>query len=203
MINKLRQKLFYGLSVHYLLDRLSSLGIGFRPFFIVEEGSLPLDGERLKTSISPFTPCFLTEDEIRQIAHNPEVGYKEEEFMIRIEKGCKCFGLKHHSELLAYMWCNFSRCESYISYKLEENEVYLFDAWTFKEYRGKNLAPILRDCLYTHLKKMGYKRFYSVSDAFNSPALKFKEKLGAKNLKLMLHMNIVKKIQTNILLKKL
>lgn len=201
IVHKIRQKLLYGLIIQYLLDRLSAIGISFRPFYLVQEGCLNSDPVHFSPEIKPCGSEFLTEKEIKVVAQHPEVSHSEKELLSRLDKGCKCFSLKHHSEVIAYMWCNFSRCESWISFSLEPNEVYLFDARSFKAYRGKNIAPFLRNQLYKHLRKMGYGKFYSVSDAFNTSAINFKRKLGAKNLRLFIHIRLFKKFQKNILLK--
>ncbi len=201
MLNKFKKKIYHGLVIHYLLDRLRSVGIGFRPYYIVEEGCLPVEPGQLKSDFTNYETCFLTRDEIKQIAGHPECGHEECVFMNRLSAGCRCYGLKQNSRLTAYMWCNFNKIESYISIDMKPDSVYLFDAWTYKQYRGKNLAPVLREQLYAELRRMGYKHFYSVSDVFNTPALKFKKKLGARNIKLYLYWNITNRFRKNFLLR--
>ena len=201
IIHKIREKMGHGLAFLYILDRLSAVDIGLRPFYLVLEGGQYIDTENFSVGIQPCEAGFLTKHEIKELASHPEVGHSEKELFSRIDRGCKCFGLKHHSDIVAYMWCDFSRCESWISFSLKPKEVYLFDARSFNLYRGNNLAPFLRDQLYKELRKIGCDKFYSVSDAFNTPAINFKRKLGAKNLKLFMHIRLFKKIQKNILLK--
>jgi hypothetical protein len=70
-----------------------------------------------------------------------------------------------------------------------------------KAFRGKNLAPYLRYKSYDILKKMGRSKIYSVSAFFNSSAVRYKEKLNAKNLKLALYIEIFKKIRWRFNLK--
>ena len=63
----------------------------------------------------------------------------------------------------------------------------------WKPYRGKNLAPYLRYKSYEMLKEMGRDKLYSISEYFNSPAVKFKQKLNAKKLKIILFINLFNK----------
>ncbi len=71
-----------------------------------------------------------------------------------------------------------------------ENEAYLFDAFTLREYRGHNIAPFMRYSCYQELSKMGYNTFYSYSDYFNVPAIRFKAKLAARLLRLCLYIRL-------------
>jgi hypothetical protein len=58
--------------------------------------------------------------------------------------------------------------------------------YTMEPYRDKNLAPYLRYQSYGILNKTGRSKLYSVSEYFNSSSIKYKQKLNAKNLKLVL-----------------
>jgi hypothetical protein len=70
-----------------------------------------------------------------------------------------------------------------------------------ESHRGKNLAPYLRYKSYEILKELGRDKIYSASDSFNSPAIRFKEKLNAKKLKLILFVKIFNRIQWSFTLK--
>ena len=188
--NKIQKKMRHGLVIQYFLDRISAYGISFRPFYLVEEGGNSCGTGQLNPEVPSCQPVFLTRAEIKGMARHEETIVPEKELLARIEEGCRCFGLKHNSEILAYMWCRFTRGGSWKRFELKRNEVYLFDAWTYKVHRGKNIAPYLRYQLYDYLHKMGYKKFYSITEAFNTPSKKFKRKLGAKNLKLYFHISL-------------
>lgn len=189
LLNKIKKKYKYGLIIHYILGRLSAIGIGIHPFYLVQEGMKNND-KHVEPKINPIEARFLTPQEVKVISQHPEVGYTYQEFSNRLDSNCKCFGLLHHDQTVAYMWCNFSKIESYLSFPLKSNEVYLFDALSFKAVRGKNLAPFLRNKLYQTLKDENFNKFYSVTDKFNTPAVNFKKKLGAINLKLYIHISI-------------
>ena len=110
--------------------------------------------------------------------------------------------LKYHDHIAAYMWCNLRECSSnLLPFQLEKHEAYLTYAYTFKAYRGKNLAPHLRYQLYVYLAQIGRTKLYSITKATSTPARRFKEKLKAKPLKFYLHVKFFKRLRWNILLK--
>jgi hypothetical protein len=84
---------------------------------------------------------------------------------------------------------------------LKSNEAYLTDMFTVEGFRGKNLAPFLRYKSYEMLKEMGRDTFYSISISFNTPAVRYKEKLEAKKVNLILLIQLFRKFHTIIKLK--
>jgi len=101
------------------------------------------------------------------------------------------------------MWIDFDVCNFTPHFiRLKNNEAYLFSMYTMHEFRGKNLAPYLRYKSYECLRKLGKDTFYSVSEYFNYSTLKFKKKLNAKNLKLILYIELFKKFRRSITLRK-
>jgi ribosomal protein S18 acetylase RimI-like enzyme len=113
-----------------------------------------------------------------------------------------CFGLKQNQEIMAFMWCNLDRCHWYASpFALKEDEAYLFDAYTYKKYRGMNLAPYLMYQVYKSLNKIGRTKLFSITEYLNTPAMKFKKKLGCRHLKLALFIKPFRLFKWNITLK--
>ena len=97
------------------------------------------------------------------------------------------------------MWCNLRKCDDEsLSFPLKDDEAYLFDARTFKVYRGKNLAPYLRYQLYKCLEQLGRTKFFSITLALDTSALNFKKKLKAKPLNLYLYVNLFQRFTWNI-----
>ncbi len=173
------------------------------PYYFYEEG-LPHDQKlELKPELDQFSIDFLDASDIKAIATHPEVDESEEELMKRLADGCLCLGIKSQGKVAAYTWCNLNQCdyEERLSIPLEDNEAYLFDARTFKSYRGKALAPYLRYQLYLKLIEMGRPTFFSATSIFNTSALRFKEKLNAQILKLYIFIGLFKKFRLNILLR--
>ena len=100
------------------------------------------------------------------------------------------------------MWCNFDRCswDGYM-FKLTADEAYLFGVYTYRKYRGMNLAPYLNSQLYKALCEMGRTRLFSVIVYFNTPAINFKKKLNARYVKMGIFIKLFHKIKWNISLK--
>ena len=112
-----------------------------------------------------------------------------------LDEGRRCFGLKHQGQIAGYIWCNLDRC-TYPWHRLwlRDNEVYLFDQVTLEGFRGRNIAPYLRYRTYGALREMGRDTFYSVTQRFNSPAVRFKKKLGAQFVFLALGVNLFTRV---------
>jgi len=68
-------------------------------------------------------------------------------------------------------------------------------------FRGMNLAPQLRRQAYRVLREQGYTHFYSVSEALNTPAVRFKLKLKARKRQLLLAVNLFGKLRWRKVLK--
>lgn len=163
------------------------------------------DGQQLdlKPKLDHFSVDFLDASDIKAIAAQSEVGESEEELIKRLDNGCLCLGVKSQGIVAAYTWCNLKQCsyEERLIFPLKDGEAYLFDARTFKSYRGKALAPYLRYQLYIKLVEMERSTFFSVTSTFNTSALRFKEKLNARILKLYLHICFFRSIRFNILIR--
>ena len=100
------------------------------------------------------------------------------------------------------MFINFAECDiKSKKIKLKKDEAYLTYMYTLKAYRGRNLAPYLRYKSYEILKEMGRDKIYSISSVLNSSAIRYKEKLNAKNMKLILYIEMFKKIKMTFKLK--
>jgi ribosomal protein S18 acetylase RimI-like enzyme len=129
----------------------------------------------LKTDLDRFEVCFLGPTDMKTISSSSEVYESEHELLERLTDGCLCLGMKQDKDIAAYTWCNLRGGLSLIS-PLKDNEVYLFDARTFKAYRGGNIAPYLRHQLYKHLNQIGRTKFFSYTSLFNTSAIKFFKK---------------------------
>ena len=137
------------------------------------------------------------------ISSNPEVAESEDILLKRLAHGSICLGLLHNNKIAAYTWCNLKKCQYHptLDVPLKKDEAYLYDARTFKAYRGKNIAPYLRYQLYKYLTKIGRTKFYSYTVLFNTSAVNFKRKLKAKPTKLYIGIIFFNRDRFNILLK--
>jgi len=180
---------------------VSSL-IQLLPYYIVEgfyEDVVDLDFP-LEMENSEFG--LLTRDDMVFLGNHEESYLSTEELLRLLENGCLCFAVKYKGEIAAYSWCNLS----HFQYKgkivsLNQNEAYLFDARTYKPFRGKNLAPYLRHEFCKLLNKRGIERFISISLWSDSASIKFKKKLGHKPIQLFLYVCLLRKFHIHFRLR--
>ena len=103
-------------------------------------------------------------------------------------------GAKFRDEIVAMMTMDINEARFLgKSVRLARHEAYLGDMFTRNVFRGRNIAPHLRQRAYGALRDLGRTSFFSYSDDFNIPALRFKSELKAKFLWLGLHVEIIRK----------
>jgi hypothetical protein len=177
----------------YLFGWLPVIGIRIEPFYITQEFPLDEVDKDLKPKLEPIVAGFLSLPEIEAVYAHPESEDLNAEKRRNLEDGCLCFGLKYNNEIVAFAWCNLQKCHEVYPFPLKEDEVYLTGAFTFKAYRGMNLAPFIRKQLSSQLWEKGRTKFYSLTNVFNTPAIKFKKKIKAKPLKIILSIKLFDK----------
>lgn len=206
MIRKLRRNLIerlrYGTLFEALQYRLASVGIIIAPYYWIQEGLNDIAPPPIQTGFDDYTFDFFGPDEIKLIAASKTWDYSEDKLLARLKTGWKCFGAKYRGEIVAFMWIAFD--EWFIKkhrVKLSNNEAYLLEMYTMKPYRGRGVAPYLRYQSYRFLKETGRDRFFSYSDFFNHPSIRFKQKLDAQFLKIGLYVELFNKYHWNWIIK--
>jgi hypothetical protein len=184
-IRSLWNKARYGLILQYVRDLLATIGIDIKLFYWVQEWVSDLSSPPLPDSLQGYSFEFFGPNEIKSILAGEDQGISEETMLRWLKEGKKCFGMKNGEEIVAVTWFDFAQ-SNFKGYPVEmkQNEVYLFNLYTLKKFRGNNLAPFLRYQSYQVLRKMGKNTFYSVSEYCNAPSIKFKKKLNSRFLKL-------------------
>jgi hypothetical protein len=169
------------------------VGIRIEPFYITQEFPLDEADRGLKPKLEPIVGGILSLSEIEAVYTHPESEDLSIEKRKNLEDGCHCYGLKHNNEIVAFAWYNLRKCHEVAPFPLKEDEVYLTGAFTFKAYRGMNLAPFIRKQLSSQLLEMGRTKFYSLTNVFNTPAIKFKNKIKAKPVKIIFSIKLFNK----------
>jgi GNAT superfamily N-acetyltransferase len=191
----------YGLVLDAIMWRLKKLGITLIPYYIIQEGECYGQTRNWAELCEIGHSKFLGKDEIGEVALlGSEADVKS--LLHRLDLGHLCFGLFIEDKLVAYMWCDLKEF-NYPPYRhfLEKNEAYLYDARVAPSYRGKNLASFFRAQFYSALKQYSKDNFFSFSEYTNTPAIRFKKKLGARFLKLCLYINLWGKYSKNWVLR--
>ncbi len=163
------------------------MGITIEPFVTVREGETPAN---LDQTHDAFSFDFLTAADIDELVEFGP-GTERDKLSNWFREGKLCYGARNASSLVAKMWCDLNEFSYPPNYrKLADDEVYLFAAYAHPDYRGQNLAPLMRTACYASLRKMGRTRFYSYTDYFNTAARRFKAKVGARDEALRLHIDL-------------
>lgn len=156
-------------------------------FFTVREGATPV---AIAQSSEAFHFAFLTAEDIEDLIRL-EPRADRQQSIARFRDGKLCYGVWDRSRLIAKMWCDLDEFNYPPNYRrLDADEVYLFGAFTDPDYRGQNLAPLMRAAGYSELRKMGRNKFYSYTDFFNTASRRFKIKLGARNEALRMYLEL-------------
>jgi len=169
----------------YALQR--RLGLYARPYYVVREGRGIKKSPPINPELGSFEMRSFDDRDMHLMAGIPDPHISEEALIKRLKQGKRCFGIKCREQIAAFTWVDFEEFGVSASRSLlNENEAYLFDAYTLPSFRGKGLAPLIRYYAYGQLEDMGIKALYSITDFFNIPSIRFKEKLGAKVVELRL-----------------
>ncbi len=196
----LYRKLQHGGLLRLLLDALNRLGINITPYYLLLEDCTARIDHR---SDERFHIKHLQDADMPQLAALPVRPRGYPELIDLLARGKRCVALMDNEKVAAFSWYDLDTC-NYAGYPfaLKHDEAYLFDAYTLADYRGQGLAPYLRSVLYRELANMGRSKLYSVSTYFNRPAMRFKEKLGARREHLGLSILLLKRYPFHWVLKR-
>ncbi|NMC39066.1 MAG: GNAT family N-acetyltransferase [Bacteroidales bacterium] len=200
---RIRSKLRYGLTLQSIRLKLISVGIDISPYYWYMEGTDAASIPEIKDLGSGFYFQVLGPEDMEAI-EKLDMGWSRSTDRIQAltESVEKCIGIKHDGEIAAFMWINLKECRFRSTViPMKSNEAYLSDMYVAESYRGKNLAPYLRYRSYELLRKTGRDKMYSISIYFNTPAIKFKEKLNAKKIKLVFLIQLFKRFQWSFTIK--
>jgi len=189
-----------GLIVATLLRWLSRLGIQVVPYYLGLETIKGLDQAGFRPDLDePFEFVFLTRDDIQFIEGPENAPATFELFSTLWNAGCSCFGLKSGEKILAYGWLDLNKCNyEFYDFELQPNEAYIFGFFTAKNVRGKNLAPALRCYIHKYLINKGIDKIYSITEVFNTPALRHKMKFNYNITELFIHVRLFGVLSKNI-----
>ena len=191
------------LVIRYLLNRIRYTGIHMIPYYLTQERLNPETKPEVSPEIGPVTVSLLSPPEMEAVYTELLSKGLAVSRAILAKDRCECFVLKIKGEIVASSWCNLRRCHDRLSsFSLKEDEAYLCNAATLNAYRGKNLAPFLRYAVYEHLNRLGRTKLYSITEYFNTPAVRFKEKLGARQLRVGLCIRFFNRWKWDITLKR-
>jgi len=178
-------------------------GLMIRPYYVFKEGLFDSNSKAFKDVSQGCEISFLTQEDVKKLDRIEGRFITVSNMQDKLSNGHKCLGLKIDGKIAAFTWCQFDRLDfpRTKGFPLKENEAYLYDMYVLKDYRGLNIAPLLRYRCYQELAKLGHTVLYSVSDFSNKPALRFKKKLDARIISLNLYIRLGKNHRWNVKLK--
>jgi GNAT superfamily N-acetyltransferase len=201
-LRKIWRAVRHGLLLQKVRVRLlGKVGIVVLPYYWTLEGTAAAPPE-LGRGLEDYTFQRFGEEDVKAFA--AQIPWRSEADMLaELREGKLCFGLKYQGRPAAATWCNLTECSfRWHKVPLRDHEVYLFDMFTLEAFRGANIAPYLRYRTYQALRDMGRDTFYSVTERFNAPAVRFKQKLGAKFLWLGVGIDLFGKLQRHYILRR-
>lgn len=154
-------------------------------YYIMEEFQVPADKVPVPSGVANLEVVPLTRDDLDFLGTHPEGDVPTKWLVCWFDEGHRGLAIKCRGEIAAYSWYALDHFE-YLGRKflLGPDEAYLYNARTYVAYRGKNLAPYLRNELTKRLAQQGVKRYYSITVSSNKASRRFKQKLGAKPVEL-------------------
>ena len=166
----------------FVLYLFRKIGIRITPLLIVRE-DIKVKG----LDAGAFLLGFEGPDSIDEIL-KVEPGSDRDEISRWFTEGKLCFGVRDGKRLIAKTWCDPEAFHYPLAdRRLGKGEAYLYAACVLAEYRGQNIAVLMRSECCDALRKIGFTGFQSFTAYFNYPARRFKEKLGCENESLHLH----------------
>ncbi len=179
--NRIIEKLKYSNWLRLLFDTVAKVGVRITPYFVAEEGEWdggPPDGD---PRFEAYLCRRLSVDDMGPLSRIPGRPYSERRLIQRLQDGHLCFGLIKDGNVVSFSWIDPNEGRSGLCrFLLQAHEAYYYDLYTLPAFRGRQLALYLRHQTYRHLPKLGLSKYYSVIDALNTPAVKFKKKLQAR-----------------------
>lgn len=190
-----------GLFLHGIRNNLAKIGLDFMPYYW-EFGSTDIEPPKIRDDESKYELSIFGEDEIKFIKSNV-IGIEHKDLMSDLKNGDVCLGIKNEGKIAIY---SFLRSHDFDFrgrwFKMKSSEGYIHNTYAFEDFRGKNLASYLRYQSYKYLKEKGIDKYYSISEYFNKPTLRYKQKLNVRPIKLYLSVILFKTWTFNFTLKK-
>lgn len=202
IIRKIRDKFRFGLVQLFIRDCLWKIGIQYSSFYWVRE-SLPDKIPQVRfDKQDDIVFCELDEkcvDDLRRLSkRDPTIS----NYIQRIyREGHRCCLAKINGRIAGFTCFNLESCEAKTyQAKMKPNEAYLHDLFVIDEFRGRQLAGLLRYKCLELLMSMGRDTVYSLTIICNKSSLRVKEKLGAQVIFKGLYINLFNMWKRNLVL---
>ena len=202
--NRIIEKLRYSNWLRLIFDTAAKFGVRITPYFVALEGEWDDGPPELEAGFDAYQCRRLSIDDMGPLSQIPGRPISERQLIQRLHDGHLCFGLVKDGRVVSFSWVNPQEALSGLCrFSLQAHEAYYYDLYTLHAFRGRQLALYLRHQTYRHLLKLGLTRYYSVIDALNTPAVKFKRKLQARFIYTGVSIKLFKRYEYNFPIKQL
>lgn len=191
-----------GLFLQGLRFGLAKIGLNIMPYYWVQEEITKAQEPVIKGENKDFHFKTLNQQNITSVLSKID-SINEKKINESLNKGQEMVGLENNGNIAAYMFIELNDFthQNHV-FEIKKHEAYLLNMFTFDEFRGKNLAPYLRYCSYRYLETKHINTKYSISNYFNKSAIRFKQKLNSKHIKLYVYIELFKLVKWHFRLKK-
>jgi len=209
LTRKLGDKIRHGLLVRTALRQLDRIGLHITIYYIEKFDYSNMFSETKNVrktkehSSSDFEYEFLPPERFDDILALPKMDVAQlPRLRRRLSDGNSCFVVRHRGRIVGLCWCALEDARFFGQrMELASNEAYLYGTDIDPSFRGQGLAPRLRMACCEALYREGIDTFYSYTEYFNRPALRFKQKLNAEILRLCLYVRFFEFAERNIILR--
>lgn len=186
---------------HALLRRLEGVGIQLYPYYLIKEEINEHTPTDWAAQDAIYETGFATEADVDQLCAL-EQRRSGEKLQRLLRENKLCFVARKDQHIVGMTWCDLEEFNNdLIKFPLSAKQSYLFRAFVAHSERGAGLAPFLRYRCYQALNTLGRDEFFSYSDYYNTPAIRFKEKLGGRAVLTGLRLKLFDRYDWNWVLK--
>ena len=95
------------------------------------------------------------------------------------KRGSDLWLAKIDGTIATYRWSLRKTPPGHSFFPFSDNDVYMWQLWTYKEYRGRNIPYHMGHYVLGELKKEGVERAFWTVDRWNKPSLRYTAKMPA------------------------
>jgi len=199
--HKILEKFKYGMLLHFFLTNIKKIGIYINLFYLYD---IKLSDYPMHRFLDhSYKLKLLKKKDLGDILHMSGYGKPKTDLLNRFNKGEMCYSIKHERDLVALYWIIFGPIKKNINnfeLKINKNQVYLYDLFVPREYRGNNLATYLESSVQKKLHKKGIKHSIFYVDFFNRPAVRVRKKQNIKPGWLLFNIQLFRKYTPNLII---
>jgi ribosomal protein S18 acetylase RimI-like enzyme len=129
-------------------------------------------------------------------AVQPQTGHIPDRalFPARLRRGEHFWTAQQQDKIVAYCWVTREPVEIGEIHRVispRSDEVYLYDAFTFAEYRGQNLYPALLQSILEHSRHAGFRRALIFVMSDNEASIRGVQKAGFREFQRVTYCNLL------------